>query len=264
MSPRWPSRLAWLGALIGLLAALLVFAPARWLAQTINSATNDQLQLVNARGTVWRGQADLMFTGGQGSQTRTTLPQGIQWRLSPTLVSGMPAMALQLNAPCCTAQPVALTARPSLGGAELRLAAFSSRWPAELLTGLGTPWNTLRMEGLISLQTDGLTLRWDSGRGSLQGALAVEAQDLVSRLSTLRPLGSYRMDVRAEADGNTTTLALRTLSGRLQLQGQGQWVGGRLRFQGVAEAEPDSEAALNNLLNIIGRRQGPRSLLNIG
>lgn len=264
MNPRWPSRLAWFGALLGLLAALLVFAPARWLAQTINSATNNQLQLVNARGTVWRGQADLMLTGGQGSQTRTTLPQGIQWRLSPTLVSGMPAMALQLNAPCCTAQPVALTARPSLGGAELRLAAFSSRWPAELLTGLGTPWNTLRMEGLISLQTDGLTLRWDSGRGSLQGALAVEAQDLVSRLSTLRPLGSYRMDVRAEADGNTTTLALRTLSGRLQLQGQGQWVGGRLRFQGVAEAEPDSEAALNNLLNIIGRRQGPRSLLNIG
>ncbi|PZO10653.1 MAG: general secretion pathway protein GspN, partial [Burkholderiales bacterium] len=31
-----------------------------------------------------------------------------------------------------------------------------------------------------------------------------------------------------------------------------------------AEAAPDSEAALNNLLNIIGRRQGPRSLLNIG
>mgnify|MGYP006198406695 FL=1 len=120
------------------------------------------------------------------------------------------------------------------------------------------------MEGQLSLQTDGLTLRWDSGRGSMQGVLAVEAQDMASRLSTLRPLGSYRMDVRAEADSNTTTLALQTLNGRLQLQGQGQWVGGRLRFQGVAEADPDSEAALNNLLNIIGRRQGPRSLLNIG
>lgn len=250
--------------MLGLLGALLVFAPARWLANSINAATNDQLQLVNARGTVWRGQADLMFTGGQGSQTRTTLPQGVQWRISPTLVSGLPAMALQLTAPCCTVQPVALTARPLLSGAEVRLAAFSSRWPAELLIGLGTPWNTLRMEGQLSLQTGGLTLRWDSGRGSMQGALAVEAQDMASRLSTLRPLGSYRMDVRSEADSNTTTLALQTLNGRLQLQGQGQWVGGRLRFQGVAEAAPDSEAALNNLLNIIGRRQGPRSLLNIG
>lgn len=264
MNARWPSRLAWTGAVLGLLSALLVFAPARWLASYINAATADQLQLVNARGTVWRGQADLMFTGGQGSQTRTTLPQGVQWRISPTLVSGLPAMALRLMAPCCTDQPVELTARPRLGGAEVRLAAFSSRWPAELLTGLGTPWNTLRMEGQLSTQTEGLTLRWDSGRASMQGVLAVEAQDMASRLSTLRPLGSYRMDVRAEADGNTTTLALKTLSGRLQLQGQGQWVGGRLRFQGVAEAAPDSEPALNNLLNIIGRRQGPRSLLNIG
>jgi general secretion pathway protein N len=264
MNASWPSRLAWSGTALGLVAALIVFAPARWVADVINSATADQLQLVNARGTVWRGQADLMFTGGQGSQTRTTLPQGIQWRLSPTLASGVPALALQLTAPCCMTQPVALTARPSIGGAEVRLAAFSSHWPAEILTGLGTPWNTLRMEGQIRLQSDGLTLRWDSGRGSMQGALAVEAQNLASRLSTLRPLGSYRMDVRADADGNTTTLALQTLSGRLQLQGQGQWVGGRLRFQGVAEAAPDSEAALNNLLNIIGRRQGPRSLLNIG
>jgi general secretion pathway protein N len=264
MNARWPSRLAWLGAVFGLFAALLLFAPARWLAQSITSATSGQLQLVNARGTVWRGQADVLLTGGEGSQTQTSLPQGLQWRLSPTLVSGMPAMALQLSAPCCTPQPMGLTLIPRLGGAELRLAASSSRWPADLLTGLGTPWNTLRMQGLLVLQTDGLTLRWDSGRGSLQGTLAVEAQDLSSRLSSLRPLGSYRMDVRAEADGNTTTLALQTLSGRLQLQGQGQWVGGRLRFQGVAEAAPDSEAALNNLLNIIGRRQGPRSLLNIG
>jgi len=264
MNVRWPSRLAWGGAILGLLLSLLLFAPARWLANVINSASADHIQLVNTRGTVWHGQADLMFTGGQGSQTRTTLPQGVQWRLSPTLVSWVPAMALQLNAPCCTVQPMALTARPGMGGAEVRLAAFSSHWPAELLTGLGTPWNTLRMQGQLSLRTDGLTLRWDRGRSSLQGAMAVEAQDLVSRLSTLRPLGSYRMDIRADADGNTTILALQTLRGRLQLQGQGQWVGGRLRFQGVAEAAPDSEAALNNLLNIIGRRQGPRSLLNIG
>jgi general secretion pathway protein N len=264
MNTRWPSRIAWLGALLGLVAALLVFAPARWLAQFITSSTGGQLQLVNASGTVWRGQADLVLTGGQGSQTRTSLPQGVQWRLSPTLVSGIPGLALQLNAPCCTTRPMAMTARPSVGGGELRLAAFSSRWPAELLTGLGTPWNTLRMEGLLSLQSEGLTLRWDSGRGSLQGAMALEALDLASRLSTLRPLGSYRMDLQAEADGNTTRLTLKTLSGRLQLQGQGQWVGGRLRFQGMAEVAPDSEAALNNLLNIIGRRQGPRSLLNIG
>ncbi|MFW2356988.1 type II secretion system protein N [Hydrogenophaga sp.] len=264
MNPRWPSRMAWLGALLGLAMAVLLFAPARWLAQAVTSATAGQVQLVNARGTVWHGQADLLLTGGEGSQTRASLPQGVQWRLSPTWLGGRPAMALQLAAPCCTPQPLALTLKPHGGGAELSLAAARSRWPAHLLTGLGTPWNTLRMEGLLSLQTDGLSLRWAHGRGSLQGGLALEAQDLASRLSTLRPLGSYRMDLRSDPDGRDTSLSLRTLNGRLQLQGQGRWVGGRLRFSGVAEAAPESEAALANLLNIIGRRQGPRSLLNIG
>ena len=256
--------MAWLGALLGLALAVVLFAPARWLAQAITSATAGQLQLVNASGTVWRGQADVLLTGGDGSQTRASLPQGLRWRLSPTLLGGWPAMALQLDAPCCTPQPLALTLALRGGGTELSLADGRSRWPAHLLTGLGTPWNTLRMDGVLSLQTEGLNLRWAGGRGNLQGTLALEAQDLASRLSTLRPLGSYRMDLRSERDGSNTSLSLRTLSGRLQLQGQGQWVGGRLRFQGVAEAAPDSEAALANLLNIIGRRQGPRSLLNIG
>ena len=264
MNANWPARFAWLSAVLGLLMALIVFAPARWLADIVTSATRNQLQLVNARGTVWNGQADLVFTGGEGSRTQTALPQGVQWQLGPRLVSGAPAMSLHLMAPCCTPEPMAILMIPRLGGAELRVASTSSLWPAELLSGLGTPWNTLRVEGQLALQTEGLTLRWDQGRARLQGEAAIEALDLASRLSTIRPLGSYRMNLRADADGNTTTLDLQTLSGALQLQGTGRWVGGRLRFQGVAEAAPDAEAALGNLLNIMGRRQGPRSLLNIG
>lgn len=264
MNGVWPVRLAWIGGLLGLFVALIVFAPARWLASSVTSATNGQLQLLNARGTVWNGQADVVFTGGEGSRTQTALPQGMLWRLAPTLVAGRPAAALRLEAPCCTPEPMDLTLIPRLGGAELRIAKSTSLWPAELLAGLGTPWNTLRVEGQLALHTDGMTLRWDQGRTSLQGEASVEALDVASRLSTLRPLGSYRMTMRAEADGNTTTLDLQTLSGALKLQGVGSWVGGRLRFQGAAEAEPGAENALGNLLNIMGRRQGPRSLLSIG
>ena len=50
----------------------------------------------------------------------------------------------------------------------------------------------------------------------------------------------------------------------LRLSGNGQWVGGRLRFRGEARADAGSEAMLNNLLNIIGRRQGALSVLAIG
>ena len=87
---------------------------------------------------------------------------------------------------------------------------------------------------------------------------------MASRLSTLRPLGSYRVALNAPAGSDSATVALQTLRGELQLQGDGQWVGGRLRFRGEASAAPGREAALANLLNIIGRRQGARSLLNIG
>ena len=264
MASTWPQRAAWLGALAGLALALLLFAPARWLAQALNGATGGQLQLVNPSGTVWQGQADLLLTGGEGSRSESALPQGVRWRLSARLASGAPAVGLLLSAPCCTPQPLALLLLPRWGGAELRVAASSSYWPADLLVGLGTPWNTLHMEGQLALQTEGLTLRWDQGRTNLQGSLVVDAQDVSSRLSRLRPLGSYRFALQAAADGHTATLDLTTVSGDLLLQGNGQWVGGRLRFKGDAQAAAGREEALTNLLNIMGRRQGPRSVFNIG
>ena len=48
------------------------------------------------------------------------------------------------------------------------------------------------------------------------------------------------------------------------LSGNGQWVGKRLRFTGEASAAPGREAALANLLNIIGRRSGARSIITVG
>ena len=159
---------------------------------------------------------------------------------------------------------LAFTLLPQLGGATLAVAAFDSRWPAELLSGLGTPWNTLRLEGALALRSDGLSLQWASGRLLLRGGVGIDALDLASRLSSLRPLGSYRATLQGADDGSTAQLDLQTLRGELLLQGSGQWVGGRLRFAGDAQAAPGSEPALNNLLNIMGRRQGPRSVFNIG
>ena len=264
MPTDWPHRMAWIGLVLGLVLALLLFAPARWLAQGIEKASNGQLRLINASGTVWRGQADLMFSGGEGSRTQTVLPRGLHWQLAPRLDAGMPALGIRLHAPCCTPKPIHLQASPRWGGGELKIAASSSQWPADLLSGLGTPWNTLRMEGQLALETEGMTLRWTQGRANMVGAVAIDALVIASRLSTLRPLGSYRLELQALEDGHSASLDLQTLRGDLQLQGSGQWVGGRLRFEGEARAAPGREVTLTNLLNIIGRRDGSRSLVNIG
>ena len=71
-------------------------------------------------------------------------------------------------------------------------------------------------------------------------------------------------ELREAKGGDAPAFTLSTLEGPLQLSGNGQWVGARLRFSGEATAAPEQQAQLANLLNIIGRRQGARSLLSIG
>jgi general secretion pathway protein N len=170
---------------------------------------------------------------------------------------------LQLSAPCCTPEPLAFTVLPGLRGAQLKLAAFQSQWPTGLLIGLGTPWNTLRLEGRLGLQSPGLSVQWQAGSTQLQGALTIEAIDMASRLSTLRPLGSYRIGCRRRPAPTTPWPCKPCVVNFCCRAMANGWVG-NCAFGSDALSRPGREEALANLLNIIGRRQGPRSLLNIG
>ena len=96
---------------------------------------------------------------------------------------------------------------------------------------------------------------------ALAGRATLDATDISSSLSTLRPMGSYRITLEG---GPAPTLLLTTREGSLQLSGSGRWNGTALRFDGEASAAPGREDALSNLLNIIGRREGARSLITLG
>jgi general secretion pathway protein N len=246
-----------LGALAGVLPAVAVFAPAHWLAQGVASATGGQVLLLQARGTVWTGSAQLVLTGGAASHDRAALPGRVEWRLRPAW-NGVRA---QLQAACCTPEPLRAQVQGRWRGLQLTLADGQSQWPAALLSGLGTPWNTLQPQGQLALRTQGVGMSWIAGRSTLAGQLQLDARAMSSRLSTLKPMGSYRLALRG---GDVPTLTLSTLEGHLQLSGTGQWVGNRLRFAGEASALPEREAALSNLLNIIGRRNGARSIITVG
>ena len=250
-------RWALAGALCGGLLTLALQAPARWLAAAADQLSQGQVQLLLPRGTVWQGSANLLLTGGQGSQDRTALPGRLDWQLRPS----WPGLHMALKASCCTPEALDLQLTLGLGRVKLEVANGSSSWPAGLLSGLGTPWNTVQAQGQLQLDTRDLTLEWAAGRLRIDGEALLQAKDISSRLSTLQPMGSYQLTLEG---GDAPTLALKTLDGSLLLNGQGQWVGSRLRFEGWAEAVPERAAALNNLLNIIGRRQGARSIITLG
>ncbi len=260
-TPATPWRWAWAGGTLGLLLALLLVAPARWLAAGLAQASNGQLQLSDARGTVWNGSAQLVLAGGADSHDSSALPERLRWTLRPSTQGAALGMSLGLWAECCMAQPLQIQAAPHWGGAHITLADNQSHWPAALLAGLGAPWNTLQPEGALTLQTQGLALDWNAGRMQLAGQLQLDATDVASRLSTLKPMGSYRATLTG---GSPTTLALETINGSLQLIGSGQWVGNRLHFDGTATAAPERVDALSNLLNIIGRRVGARATIKVG
>ncbi len=248
---------AWLGGWVGLVGALIFFAPASWLASAVLRTSQGHVVLAGAQGTVWRGSAQLELGGGSGSKDKTALPGQVRWQIQPSW-SGL---RIQFNASCCTPQDLQASLAPRWGGAKLSVANGLSNWPAALLGGLGTPWNTLQPEGLLKLSTQDLQLEWVEGRLRVVGSAQVDALQMASRLSTLRPMGSYRLNLTG---GQVSTLNLETVEGSLRLSGSGQWAGSRLHFQGFAVAEPEREAALANLLNIIGRRDGARSIITVG
>ena len=249
---------AWSGAVLGMLAGVVAFAPARWVTAAVQRASNQQVELVNARGTVWQGSAQLVFSGGAGSQDSVELPGMVRWRIQPNWQD----LGVQIASDCCTPQPLQVRVAPA-GWVVTRLTVQDglSRWPAGLLTGLGTPWNTVQPLGQLQLSSQHFELEWAQGRVNLAGSLQLDATHISSRLSTLQPMGSYRLTLLG---GPTTTLQLETIEGSLQLTGQGQWLGQSLRFEGEASATADRVDALSNLLNIIGRRDGVRSIIKVG
>ena len=254
-----PWRWAMLGAGLGLMAAVLTWAPARWLTEGVTQASQDRVVLESARGSVWHGSAQLMLSGGQGSRGPQALPGRIHWQIEP----GWLSVRLRLQADCCMSSPTQLYLRAGLSNVDLQIDAHRSQWPAALLSGLGAPWNTLQAEGQLQLRTEYLGLQWAVGRLQMKGLVELQAQDMSTRLSTLKPMGSYLVQLRGtHQDSPTPELILSTIRGPLQLSGQGQWVGARLRFTGEASADEGSESTLSNLLNIIGRRQGASSLLS--
>ena len=225
------------------LCALAVM-PARWLIAALPASL--PLAAVDASGSIWSGNA-ILAVGRP--DTRRVLPDPLRWEFR---WAGGPHLA---------------ATHPSLGG-ELRLSPSwrGLRVSAQTLRLPATALPTLHA-GLASLNPGGeLALSWpDSTFGWGSAAVGSELLDLrwnhaSSSLTRLRPMGAYRIAL-SQGEADRVEVALTTLSGPLMLQGQGAFAPeGGLRFDGTARADaaatPQTQAALQELLNTLGPRQG--------
>ena len=258
------ARWAVVGIVAGVGVGLIAFAPAAWLVSAVASVTQQRVLLADARGTVWSGSAVAVLTGGEGSRDASSLPGRLGWTLH---WRGL-GLELQLEHACCLNGIVALQVRPGFGRTTYTLvppSGWVGQWPSALLGGLGTPWNTMQLGGSVRLASPGLKIESVQGRMVVDGRADFEMQGVSSRLSTLDNLGSYRMSVTGDtANPGISNLQLSTQDGALQLSGSGTVGPAGMRFRGEARASATEEAALSNLLNIIGRRDGARSVISIG
>lgn len=260
---RGQARWYWasLGAVFGLLLVLILFAPARWLSQYATEASHGRLELMATKGTIWNGSAQIKLDGGAGARDEAVLPGRVYWEVRPS----SNGLRITLNADCCLSQPWTWLVHFSVTGLRVELSDLPTPSPgivpSALLSGLGTPWNTLQLQGSLSLTTRNVSFAWTQLGWVMAGQAQLDATDMSTSLSTLKPIGSYRFVLHG---GSEPYLQLSTLNGSLKLNGSGRWVNQRLQFVGEASAQPERADALANLLNIIGRRDGERVIIQIG
>ncbi|MGV8897922.1 MAG: type II secretion system protein N [Burkholderiaceae bacterium] len=240
--------LIWLlAACISVAVTVLAYLPASWMAVLLEAQTAGRLTLGDAQGTLWNGSASIGGAPGPRDPVTPLLPGRFSWRLSPLLLLGQ--VRLQLENPAALTRPVSVEGSWS----RWEVSATEILLPAERLSGLGAPLNTIAPSGRMRLSWGPLQLARQGQKMDLEGTMRLDIEDIASRLSPIKPLGAYL--VTMEWRGQSAQVLLKTVKGPLLLNGGGALENGRLRFSGTAEAAAGDQEKLANLLNLLGQRR---------
>ena len=255
---------AWLWQLAALLAlAWLVWTqlPATLVSRWIAHASSGHIVLSHAQGTVWRGSATLAMHGPSGAGL--AVPQRVHWDLGTRWPGFRPQLHLQLKAHCCMQQPYELTVGRLPGFWGLNVQISASQWPLEVLQGLGSPWNSVRIAGQLQTTPAHMKLNWADE--TVQGAISIVVDRLQVAMAPGLALGRFELVLgQAQATNMDAGIpvVLSTQQGPLMLEGQGLWSPARgMSFKGTAHAEPSSKERLQGLLSLLGEPQGDRHRL---
>jgi general secretion pathway protein N len=246
------SRVALPWLVVAVLSAaivMLAMLPAAWITPQFAKQTSGHVNLVNPAGSLWHGSGTLMLAAGSDMSAATLLPGRIEWHTAFwPLFTGRVRMIMRHSE--AMPEPITVDATPRT--ATVTPGAISV--PASLLSGLGAPFNTLDLQGNVQLSWSD----WRSFNREAFGQLTVTLTDVSSRVSLVKPLGSYR--VLFQAQGESSTLDLTTIKGPLMLTGNGTVSAASTSFHGTASAAPEARDNLAGLLNLLGRPSGPNTV----
>ncbi|MEN9866505.1 MAG: hypothetical protein RL748_2095 [Pseudomonadota bacterium] len=238
----------WLfAAVLTVFLTVLFFLPAATLVEIVEKQTAGRLTLGEPQGTLWHGSAFIGGAAAGNAPVTPLLPGRFSWQLSPLVLLGK--VQMRLENPAALSQPVELSGSWS----EWQVSAGSITQPAERLAGLGAPLNTLNPSGQMRVSWNTLNLARQGQQVDLRGQTTVELNDIGSALSSIKPLGSYKLTMQWE--GQQAQLNLETVKGALLLSGKGRLAGGQFEFSGKADAARGEEERLANLLNLLGQRR---------
>jgi general secretion pathway protein N len=238
-------KAVYLAAAAFYVSLLIITAPASLLDSPLKSLVDDRLSLANCQGTIWQGSATPTLKIGK--QSRMSL-HTLHWHIRPlALLTGQLKAALTWD-DMASITPTEMTiSRKSVALSNLQLSL-----PAEIIGELSPFLKPAQLSGNLNIESRALTY----SDGQLQGNATARWNQAGSAMSTIHPLGDYRIDI--EAAKNNLHATLSTLRGALLLDGQGNWSPAqKFHFNGTARAAPESQAMLSELLHHLGPETAP-------
>lgn len=242
MKSRWLSYLA--SGLVLYVVFLVATVPAKWVAWGIARMSNGVINLSQPSGGLWHGKGELVVLYPQATALR--LGQ-TEWRVNPLwLFAGRLRLAIRM------AGPTKLDGTVQLARRAILLQDTTAAFPADLAGSFYSPAALFSPKGQIRVNTAALEIT-DSG---LSGDADIIWQGAGSKLSSVQPLGDYRL--RVQGQGESASIALNTLRGDLVLTGRGEWAikkAGNIQF--VGNAKPRARRMeLEPILRLLGKDQG--------
>lgn len=235
-----------LGAL-SVLLTVLFFLPASWLGAILEKQTAGRISLGDVQGSFWKGSAFFGVAADQKSAVTALFPGRFSWNISPKLLLGQ--IEVEVRNEDALLSPVTITGNFT----QWQLSPSSIRLPSERLEGLGAPLNTIGPTGKIMLRWDHLEVSREGQNFKTVGHAQLEMNEMASRASSIKPLGSYSLALNLL--GERVDLNLTTTRGPMILEGGGSLQQGQFQFSGKAYAQAGQEERLASLLNLLGRRR---------